>query len=107
MRGRSPTPATDPGRAQGECQLGGDPTPRKFRVPEPPWPSPVSLLESCSQRILGLSALQGTLVAQGLLVQMQKSLFTSMWESQKEVVIGFHFMFPKEPFCMFLQLILY
>ena len=53
----APHQQQSPEWAQGKCQQGWDPTPRKFWVPEPPWPFPGSLLESCSQRNLGLSAL--------------------------------------------------
>ena len=53
------------------------------------------------------SPLPPALKAQALSFPDAKPLFIYMWESQKEVVIGFPFMFPKEPFCIFLQLILY
>ena len=55
--GRSPTQQQSPGRAQGEYQLGGALTPRKFWISEPPWPNTGSILESCFQRNLTLSAL--------------------------------------------------
>ena len=46
-----------PGSAQCECHVGGALIPRGFWIPEPRWPTTGSLLESCSQRNLTLSAL--------------------------------------------------
>ena len=53
------------------------------------------------------SPLPPVLKVQALSCPDAKSLFIYMWESQKEVVIRFPFMFPKETFCIFLQLILF
>ena len=53
----APHQRRSPGRAQGECHVGGALTPRTSWIPEPPWPAPGSRLESCSQRKLTPSAL--------------------------------------------------
>ena len=77
---------------------------RSQRHPDPPLgPSKTP----ASKGTLALSPLPPALKAEALSCPNAKPLFIYMWESQKEVVIGFPFMFPQETFCIFLQLILY
>ena len=77
---------------------------RSQRHPDPP-PGP-SFSPAC-KGTWALSPLPPALKPEALSCPDAKSLFIYMWESQKEVVIGFLFLFPKQPFCIFLQLILY
>ena len=53
----APHQQSSPRSTQRECLVGAALTPRTFGMPEPPWPATGSLLESCSQRNLTLSAL--------------------------------------------------
>ena len=67
-----------------------------------PWVPPSVLLQKEPGTVISARRPHGP----GATCPDAKSLFTSMWKSQ-EIVIGFHFMFPKEPLRMFLRCILY
>ena len=96
-------PAQGPGtptsnRAQGRHML------RSQRYSDPPL---VTFQSPASNGTCAPSPLPPALKAEALSFPDAKPPFIYMWESQKEVVVGFLFRFPKEPFWIFLQLILY
>ena len=77
---------------------------RSQRYSDPPL---VTFQSPASNGTCAPSPLPPALKAEALSFPDAKPPFIYMWESQKEVVIVFPFMFPKEPFWIFLQLILY